>query len=894
MVRRRGFVRLIDTDPRDLEDFGRHVPILLIDGRRSQNLSQRAARQRRDSMLTMLARSRVGSLIVLSGETDALPDGLAEIWAEEGFVPALGVVGSAASAALGTFLAKESRTRATYTLDLAPAGFAAAVVRRYLETRSDRLSVRVRGADGNTHAIDLSAVDDPARPLLSDYYLIAERDLTPVSPTDIGREEVEGFFKDVTASWRPYAAGIPWESDAKAWPNLRSVLRGLDRSDGRGTRNFYVLSESGAGATTFIRTLAFMAAREGYPTLVAGAAPFNPDARQLTNFLNNVLLTTRAAGLAGPEGVEPYEVPIVIIFDQSHWDGRDMELISFVRELESGGRRVVVITVPGPRLGLAMYGNPLFRPLGSLGHELSRSDVLELGRHLNTFLRHTGPIRSDNDWQNFYEASAPSAAVAVASFWIALSFWVQRQFDLGETIQSWLWRKFKTHVTDPCVRGAIVRIAALSTERQPLPAELLPVGGEWPVSARLSDSSKELAALGLVQFRSEGDRFWTLTHDLLGRFLLNALFWDHNARVEAGFGEAENQEHLRFLALAEIARQPALERKTLRAVAEAFAVSIFKIDPDAGLASFRSYWREALDALDAMPKGVRMGSRVFLHHTAISRRRIASDRDGFPMSPTDRVELLQRAVNDLELALKVTDAEEEERDINLHNSLGRALLDLAKVQREVGADPQLVAELKRRATENIRRAYAMDPDNSFVIEAHAQDLLANATADPDLAAFCAIDVLGIVYARMGQREAAGRINSLSRIADQAMDILMNQMPPDLASKEPANEAEAMTAALIALREGLSVTSGLRLEDYPKANRKSAADRLALSILENNTQALKLRYLLAAIDEPRDLALQLALVEQIILTAAISSAQQRLEYAVLLFQCGRYTESDREL
>ena len=54
---------------------------------------------------------------------------------------------------------------------------------------------------------------------------------------------------------------------------------------------------------------------------------------------------------------------------------------------------------------------------------------------------------------------------------------------------------------------------------------------------------------------------------------------------------------------------------------------------------------------------------------------------------------------------------------------------------------------------------------------------------------------------------------------------MNQMPPDLASKEPAKKAEAMTAALIALRKGISVTSGLRLEDYPKANRKSAADRL---------------------------------------------------------------------
>lgn len=35
-------------------------------------------------------------------------------------------------------------------------------------------------------------------------------------PTDLTAAEVDGFFEDAAASWRPYAAGMVWEGDSSA------------------------------------------------------------------------------------------------------------------------------------------------------------------------------------------------------------------------------------------------------------------------------------------------------------------------------------------------------------------------------------------------------------------------------------------------------------------------------------------------------------------------------------------------------------------------------------------------------------------------------------------------------------------------------------------------------
>ena len=92
--------------------------------------------------------------------------------------------------------------------------------------------------------------------------------------------------------------------------------------------------------------------------------------------------------------------------------------------------------------------------LAHLSHEVPVEEAVALGQHLNKFLAPHGPTRTESEWRGFYEASAVQADRGIATFWIALSFWLQRQFDMKETIQAWIYRQFKEKVKDPEVRSA--------------------------------------------------------------------------------------------------------------------------------------------------------------------------------------------------------------------------------------------------------------------------------------------------------------------------------------------------------------------------------------------------------------------------------------------------------
>ena len=56
-----------------------------------------------------------------------------------------------------------------------------------------------------------------------------------------------------------------------------------------------------------------------------------------------------------------------------------------------------------------------------------------------------------------------------------------------------------------------------------------------------------------MSVRSDGQKHWALVHDILGRLLINALFYDFSSRAALGFENAKDAEHLRFLLLRQIA-----------------------------------------------------------------------------------------------------------------------------------------------------------------------------------------------------------------------------------------------------------------------------------------------------------------------------------------------------
>lgn len=887
LVRRRGLLHIVDTDPADVLLPPRHLAVLLLNGRSGQRRTGLAAITRRLTMLQELRKQSVRQLVVVVTGGFAIPEGLTDLW-EDGYRTMVTFVTDDRVA--GEVIDQwrtEHPISSVALVAASPQQFAEAIQREYLRGRDGSLVVRMRDGKGGMRLVDVGRIDDPQRPVLSSFDLIGIDALTPILPDGLAASEVERFFADPAASWRPYAAGLPWQRDPQAWEKLSSRLRMLDRLGVEANRILYVSTEPGAGATTFVRDLGWRAAAAGYPTLVARRNPSLPSGLEVSGLLTRLI----SADSTQPEVSRLYEVPCVLIFDQGDWAGRHYEFLNFVREIARSGRRVCIVLPMGPQVGIDILSDSRFVELAILSHRIEEPDVQRLGRHLNRFLAPHNSARTTQEWYAFFNASAVQNTRGVAAFWIVLSFWLQRQVDLNETVESRVYRAFRDQTDDVELKSALLRIAAFSSVREPLPDELLPDTEGWPIADRVEDSRKELGVLGLIRVRGETDRYWAMAHSLLGRFVINGLFNDYATREALGFATATTSEHLRFMLLREISAQPVLQQAHLREVADSFATSIFKIDPGHGHGSFMIFWREVLDALDEMPRSLRTTSRTFLHHCAISRRRIAADSEGFMLSITERLELLSRAIDDLRTALRIDIRTGGESDVNLFNSLARALLDLAEAQADAGFDEQLIRSTRLAAWEATREAYSLNSDNSFVAETYGSALLAQGKAEEGLAAKRALEVLALVYGLMDRPGSESRRNALGRLAERAFSLLLKSEGPEKA--DLGTELGAITVALAKLGAGVGQLQGLSLADLPAANRASGARALAEPILSGNVQAVKLRYLLLCIDGPFDFALQLNLLQSLSASGPAFTPQMQLEMALLMFQLDQTNEGDSQ-
>lgn len=904
MTRRRGFVQVIDSDPTRIELPSRCLPIYLLNGRGDQSdASEFSKRLRRMTMLEELRRSGVREMLVISGLTPIPPD-LADLWTSD-FRCHLIFVSDAASADqdISDWLA-ESNSSATH-LVLSTAQAIESILGRYTETYpEERRIVRIRDVQGAIHKIDLTEADDPERPILESYSLIEERDLLPLTPEDLSEEDFVGFFRDSTTSWRPYAAGVPWFRDEQSRRAFRGYLRKLDTVGPDENCIAYVSSESGAGGTTFVRTLAWEYAREGYPVLLAKQLPFAPDALPIVNFLNRVgsLISPQTAEEDGSndhgEGADVnerrYDAPWIIVFDTVHWQHRDNELVQFCNEMRRSGRPVCLLVVTGSILEASFSNTTIFKRLVELNHAIDLSEARQLGDHLNRFLRLYGKQRESWQWERFYQDHTVQYLQGTAAFWVALSFWIQGQYDLSESIQEWMYRSFKQNAKDIDLKLALLRVAAMSTERLPLPEKLLPKSvGQWPISYALEEARPSLAALGLMRLSSDGEKYWALIHDILGRFLINALFYDAPSREELGFGTVRDPEHLRFTLLREISHEPLLGERNYRTLGEDFATSIFKIDPDHGRSSFAVIWRNVLDALTEMPRALRDTSRLFRHHVAISKRRITKlDERLYSITQEEKHQLLLDAVDDLNYALlHIEFTPGSESNLNLLNSLAHAYFDLADAEESLGAPRERILEIRALANDATRRAYDESPTNSFVIETYIKNLLHATRDSPANTIEICLEILGIVSSALTSNEAAYRASQLSGLADKALSILLQQTSSSrVRTDQPRTAIDVLVLAWQTLAESGQAV-GSSLTEVPEANRIKALEVLAHNSGRGNIQVIRLRYNLLCVTYPFDFRQQLELVEQ--LQATKPTPQIRLEYAILLFQDGRAKEGDKE-
>jgi len=908
LSRKRGLIQIIDTDPTRIELPPRCLPIYLLDGR--QGGSDFEKRLRRITMLENFRRSGAREVVIISAGEPLVPADLKELWSA-GFRAQL-IFGSdlpSAESEMEQWLDETRDLAVASFIQLPPHRLIEEILSRYSETYpAERRVIRMRDSHGEFHKVDITTADEPERPILDSFTLIEERDLSPLSPAELSEEEFIGFFKSPEHSWRPYAAGLPWIRDSHCKEVLRKCLRNLDIEGPDENCIAYIASEPGAGGTTLARALAWDFAREGYPVLVAKSYPFVPEVLPVFNYLMRVhrIFKEQITDKQESKSLQTVpdmkkdkgskdrrsETPWIIVFDTLHWQNRDSELTQFRNMLIQYGRPVCLLVVTGTSLGLPFQISPAFKKITELNHTIGLKEARDLGQHLNEFLRYYGKERSETQWDRFYKEHTVRYAEGIAAFWVTLSFWIQGQYDLSESIQQWIYKTFKEQADDRDIQEAILQIAAMSSERLPFPQSLLPrTKNRWPIWQLLEDRSENLSRLGLTQIDAQGERHWALVHDILGRLLINALFYDHAEREALGFPDPHDPEHFRFLILQKISRNPLLGERAYRAIGEDFATEVFKIDPDHGKSSFATLWREVLDTLDKMPQPLRDTSRIFRHHSAISRRRIAKlESMAYYIEDPERIVLLERAIKDINYALtEIPYTIGSESDLNLLNSLAHAYLDLATVKSRTGAPDVQISELKALANETARRAFRESPNNSFIIETYIQNLLQSAKDSPAQAIEYCVEALGVLYSALTNENY--RASQLGRLADQALDILLQQAPKETLARQPKNEIDVLVQAWLILTEGRKQLSDWSITDVPIQKQKKALEILENPIGQGNLQILHLRYDLLSCCRPYDFKDQIEILEPLRMSENWTPPQIQLEYGILLFQVSRPNEGE---
>ena len=904
LARRRGFVHLIDTDPSRIELPARALPVFLLNGLNDQGTAFEH-QLRGLTMLEELRRSGVRQVVVV-GDSDApVTATLDKIWAT-GFRTRFVVADDQIDAPerLKAWLTAKDPRAVGSVVALQVTEFATELVDAFTSSYEDeRLVVRQRNEAGTMRRVDLTDVDDPERPILDSYDLITDRDFTSADTDDLPEDAFNAFFRGELVDWRPFAAGVPWIRDDSAWLGLQAQLRRLDSAGSPENRITYIVSEPGAGATTLARYLAFAAAKAGYPTLVAKGLPFKPDPLPLINFLTrarqrgeDIKSNSSGSEVGDVPDSRLYETPWLLVFDRVHWEFRDTELRRFLQELERAGRPACVLVVTGPVKEQAYFDESRFKQLTNLQHLLNEAETLALGKHINSFLLRYGKERPEWQWRSFQQAHEVRYLEGAAAFWVTLSFWLQTQYDLNDSIQDWVYKAYQRSGDTPEVKRAVLQIAALSSERLPMPEPLVEQGASpWSVPLLLDDRRGDLAPLGIVRISNAGRKYWAMVHDILGRLLINALFYDPNARSAMGFGDARDAQHLRFLILREMSRKPALGEIEARDYGEEFATNVFKVDPDHGRSSWNHIWREVLAALDEMPAPLRNGSRVFRHHTAISRRRIAwLDEVAYGVTDADRVTLLQRAISDITYALQMIDgASGGEPDVNLYNSLANAYFDLARIRARQGAPAAELAQLRKLAADATRHAFEHSPSSPYVIETHVKGLIASAEESREMAPSYCIEALEIIYAAIRNDRSEVRRHALVDLADRAVGILMSVGAGNHRWNEPTNATEVLVDAWIALAKPLDGAAPDSLEDVPRDVLRAVLQQLDSPAAAGNAQVAKLRYQVLVAASPLDFKPQLQALDSLVGTDYRLTPQLRLEYALLLFQEMRLDEADRE-
>lgn len=905
-VSRRGHIHCLASDPTRLSLPERSLPVYFINGIDGRSGDESSApgtfigNRRRLNILAELISASPQRLVAIGGADGGLVGNIRELWSDPMFRPLLYLVSDAGAvtAPLGNWCRSEANAPSSQIIGVTATEFEASLAELMASVFvEDRIFVSIRNLKGASESYDLSSCDLPEQPLTAKYDIIRKSEIVPIMSNDLELEEITGFFDRSDASWRPYAAGLPWMRNHDAADEIERVLRDLHSERRSENGAFYISSEFGAGGTTMLRAIAHAIATRGYPVLVAKPVRFKPASTEVETFLyraHKAILEQRSSSLS--QTTQDPEVPWMLAFDAIHWSGREAEMRSFFREVASRKRKIVMLVVLNPPLGEEIRKFPQLKSLLACNHDISRDDAIALGRHINVFLEHHGRAKREQQWLKFWEDNRQDINNATAHFWIALEFWLKGVLDIGGSVKSLLFEQFKNLAIEPRLRLAILEVAALSVDRVAMPESMLPrpTALSRPMSTVLDDIRADAPSLGLIRGHKGGQYVWAMSLTLLGRYLLDGVF-DHRGYLEElGLGDVYRPEEMRLKLLGNIAVRRELGEPENRDLAVEFSQRILKIDKSASM-DFLEYWREVLRILDSVDSRAARTNRMFIHHASISRRRIAMDKM-YGATLAERKDLLRRAISDLDYALgTLGPSSEDESDINLCNSLALAYYDLAQILIDEGGDEGEIRIFRDKAVELALRAEKENPSSPYVLETAARLLLQNAKYFKKEAVFNAVRALGYIYQAMQQDLDNDRQHQYTRMTDQALDVLKSQEGIDEISGlfNARNPLGYLARAWILITSDLDPEKVFDFKTIDRATLQNALAMLSDDRVEPNWMILRFRYDILRALKNVPFADQLKVLDDLKMSPYSMPLQMRLEYAILLHQVGRHHEAQRE-
>ncbi len=905
------FSHLIASDPVSLILQRRAKPIFFLNGRSDRSdsegagLPKRSTDRRRLNMTARLRDIEPRRIIVVGKKSSSAIEDLVDLWSSE-FRALLTIVTDEENKKneVTSLLEQAVNLNVVQWVSQSISEFSTAITNRIAQLAPDSsLVVTVKLAGNHLLEVDLATAEMIEQPITDVCDFICVKDTLPVSPDDLQYEEFQKFFTKNNLSWRPYSAGLYWSRDKSVEKKFLKKLDDQLIDPSENIQIFSIVSEPGAGGTTQAQALAYAAAKAGFPVLIAKQHCEPPNPLEFTSFLFRALsLISRKAMAKGYEPIENIGEPVwLLVLDIQHSGQSFEDLEHLCIDINRSGRKVAILKIVPIDLPLDAPKSIPHTELVTVSHNLEYEEAKNLGQHLNSFLRNFGKDKSPEEWTRFWQDHCPDIDIGgIASFWIALEFWLAGFLELGESIQGWVLRQFR-NVSEKEIQTALMEIAALSIERKGTPERLLmPLKTlNFPWSYVLENARHDAPGLGLVQANSVPyGRVWAIAHDVLARYLLNGIWNDRPLCESLSVPVCDDAIQLRLKMIERISKRSNITESFARPFAISLAMNMLKLDEQHGNAEFFKYWREVIDILESVPRTIRLSSRTFNHHLAISLRRVTQD-NLFEIDDIEKKYLLTKAARNVEFALDNIDATpDDESNLNLLNTLALIYQDLFELERGLNGDPIELSRLLAKSDEITNRALKENPNSPYVLETAAKNLLRQSSiiSESTEKAESTAKALAFIFQASRLETAFNREMKLGKLATQALCQLR-----DSSVENAINQlcAQGNPYGFIAKAWGsIPVANNEALSLFDAVNAEHAAN--AIKILEQtpkdsrNWLLVSFLYDLTVIAEEKNFTSQLSLLDELSSVRGYQlSLQQILERAVLLFLNGRYKPADEE-